>query len=465
MSIMAICTLGIRDILLNNELISPPREKGKRIFEHFDDFYLSISYPIIRPVLDYIFYDKKYDRIDRVILVATDQNEGKAEPRHRNNDTIEFAKLLRRILERDYGEKKINEIRIVKIPQHPNFIDEMFDFFGVSLKSNKAFQMKNLDVCYIEQAGGIPSANMALLFQCINKFREKCSPIYVSEKTGAAHPIRIGADILREYRKTLLLELVRNFDYAAMSDHLDDKSDDEKFISTLCQYARHRLYFDVSTAQSIARQAVGEFRSSEKNMYEDFLIDLKKLEQRNHAYLIAELFHNIVIKYIRREFVDFLGRLYRFKEAVLTYFIETALGITTEMDMKTGRPAAFFQWVENNYNFQQFVKSEKTRYGTPIDIKNFGVPLLMVCFKYLKVRCPKTSYQKTYNILQKIENLLDLRNRSIIGHGFRGVSENIIREQYDGEIIDDLGSIVGDIFHMIGISRPDNHRGSGLVDN
>jgi len=305
--------------LLDNERITPPREKGKKILKDFNKYFPRLSYPIVLPVFDYIFQDKKHEKIDRLILIATDQDEKFTKPEHRTSDTIEFARILQRILGKHYGEKKITQIKIVKIPQYPNFLDEMYDFFGKALDNNKSFKMDDLEVCYVEQAGGIPSANMAVLFQCINKFKDKCSAIYVSEKTKSAHPIRIADDILGEHRKSLFLELVKKFDYAILCYHLDDKKDNEKFIYRLSLYAQHRLYFDISTARSIARQAIGEFLSLERFFFEDLLIDLEKIEQKNYTSMIIELFHNMAIKFLRQEFVDFVGRIYSNNSATVLY--------------------------------------------------------------------------------------------------------------------------------------------------
>jgi len=453
---MLICNLGVRDLLLDNEYISPAREKGEKILNNFDKFLSRLSYPIIRPAFEYIFKDKRHTIIDRLILIATDQDKKVTKPVHHSNDTIEFARILQRIIGKHYGEKKIAQIKIVKIPQNPNFIDEMYDFFGKALTKNKSFKMEELEVCYVEQAGGIPSVSMALLFQCISKFKDRCSAIYVSEKTKSAHPIRISDDILGEYRKSLFLELIKKFDYAMLCDHLDESNNSEKVLFRLSQYAQHRLYFDISTAQSIARRAIGEFLSPERNVFEDLLIGLEKIEQKDYSSLIIELFHNMVIKYLRMEFVDFIGRIYRFKDAVLRYLIELNFGISTEIDVKSGKQTAFFQWIESNSDIQKFISSEKTPDGTQVDHLTFGLPLLMACLKYLIEKKSKENYRPIYDILFKFHILIGLRNKSIIGHGFDGVSEEIINEQYDGNVIEDLNKLMETIFKMHDITRIEN---------
>ena len=331
----------------------------------------------------------------------------------------------------------------------------MYIFFGRSL-ARKDFNIENLETCYVEQAGGIPSANMALLFQCINKFEEKCSPVYVSEKTGHAIPIKFTDAILNEKRKTLLSELAGKFDYALLCDHLNSNKENEKFIYILSQYAQHRLCFDTLTAISIAKQGAGEFLSRDRNMFEDFLVDLENIEQKDYVSLISELYYNMTVKYSRKEFVDFLGRIYRFKEAVLRYLFEFNTGISTDIDKKTGKQTDFFKFIEGNTELQQFVASQKTPQGEQINISNFSIPLLMACLKYFANKKSNTSYQEIYGILQKFNILIALRNKSIVGHGFEGVSEEIIKNKYDSDILDDLNTIIDKISNLSANEIPKN---------
>jgi len=442
MSVMLICTLGNRDLLLYNEQIKPPRQKGKEILENFDKYHSSLTFPIIKPVFDYIFQDEEQEKIDRFVLVATDQDPHTTKPEHRENDTIEYAKILRRLVEKHYGGKKVAQIHIVKIPQNPNFLDDMYDFFGKSLEHNKTFKMEDLEICYVEQTGGIPSANMALLFQCINRFKEKCRPVYVSEKTRVATPLKFVEQILGEYRKSLFLHLANNYDYASLCEHLDEKKETERFIHRLSEYAQHRLYFDTGTARSIARKAAGEFLSHQRNIFEGLNIDLERIEKRDYISLIIELFHNLKIKYSREEYVDFAGRIFRFQEAVLRYLVESELGLSTEIDKRTGTQTAFFQGIESRPDLKEFIASEKTPYGEPINYKRFGIPILMACLKYLITREEKTSYQPVYEILQKLNSIVELRNRSILGHGFEGISKQILENTYDGPILEDLKTLL-----------------------
>jgi hypothetical protein len=298
--------------------------------------------------------------------------------------------------------------------------------------------MDDLEICYVEQTGGIPSANMALLFQCINRFKEKCRPVYVSEKTKVATPLKSVDQILGDYRKSLLLHLVSNFDYASLCGHLNEEKDSEKFIYRLSQYAQHRLYFDTSKARYISREAAGEFLSQERNIFEDLNVALDNIENKDYVSLLAELFHNLEIKYLREEYIDFVGRIYRFYEAYSRYVVEHELDLSTDIDRKTGEQTAFFKGIDARPDLKQFIASEKTPFGEEVNYKKFGVPVLMACLKYLIVIKERDNYKPAYEILQKLDSIIKLRNRSILGHDFGGVSKEILEKVYGAPILQDL---------------------------
>ncbi len=453
MSVMLICTLGSRDLQLSGEMIVESREKGREIFENFDRYYPDLTYPIIRPVLDHIFEEKKQERIGRVVLVATDQTED-TNPKFRQKDTIEFARILQKMIDKKYGAK-IGQIKILKIPENPTYLDAMYDFFGNRLKYDKAFKsdnvfnMEELDICYVEQTGGIPSANMALLYQCINRFHGKCHPVNISEKYGAVPIPDFVGKVMRDWKKGILSALTDKYDYASMSVHLDEGKENEKFILRLSRYAQHRLYFDTLTARTVARQAIGEF-SSEKNVFGSLISELKKIESGDYVSLILELFYNMRIKYLRKEFVDFLGRLYRFQEAVPRYLIEREFGISTDVDPKTGKQTELDRLLESDEELKGFIASQKMPKGGNIDPSRVGTPRLVAFLDFLIEKKGMNKFHPISEFFKKTEKLMKIRNKSIVAHGFDGISEEIIKENYGGDVFEDLKAVVSSVLKESG---------------
>jgi len=459
MSVMLICTLGSRDLQLSGELIKPAREKGREIMQNLDTVKGNLTYPIIRNVLEHILNIEKQS-ISRLVLIPTDQDEQFTKSEYRLNDTIEFARILKKLISEHYGHK-VRDVKISPITKNPAYLDTMFSFFNNTL-NDAVFQMRDIDKCYVEQTGGVPAANMALLYQCVNKFKDKCHVLYVTESNQVIS-LRISDIILDEKRKSLFPHLVEKYDYASLCAHLDESRQDEHFMLNLCQYAQRRLHFDTDEAILIADRGINTFFADGREVFEHLASDLQhlasdlqhlasdlqKVKSKDYVSLIAELFYNMRIKYLRQEFVDFLGRIYRFEEGVLRYIIETELDVTTKKE-KSSKSLTLARYIEENSELSDLIRSQKTPEGEAVDPSKHGLPRFNACLNYLIVEKGKDEYKKVYEIFRKFVQLINIRNESIIGHGFKGVSEEIIKENYDGDVLEDLKAVVSLVLEKSG---------------
>ena len=453
MSVMLICTLGSRDLQLSGELIKPAREKGREIMQNLDTVKGNLTYPIIRNVLEHILNIEKQS-ISRLVLIPTDQDEQFTKSEYRLNDTIEFARILKKLISEHYGHK-VRDVKISPITKNPAYLDTMFSFFNNTL-NDAVFQMRDIDKCYVEQTGGVPAANMALLYQCVNKFKDKCHVLYVTESNQVIS-LRISDIILDEKRKSLFPHLVEKYDYASLCAHLDESRQDEHFMLNLCQYAQRRLHFDTDEAILIADRGINTFFADGREVFEHLASDLQhlasdlqKVKSKDYVSLIAELFYNMRIKYLRQEFVDFLGRLYRFQEAVPRYLIEKEFSISTDVDPKTGKQTDLDRLLESDEELKGFIASQKMPKGGNIDPSRVGTPRLVAFLDFLIEKKGMEKLRPVSDFFKKTEKLMNIRNNSIIGHGFKGVSEEIIKENYDGDVLEDLKAVVSLVLEKSG---------------
>jgi len=447
MAILFLSTVGGRDLLLEGKEIKPPRIEGERILKEFKTLAPKLSMPMLEVAVDYILRRDK--AIDRMVLIATDQPETEL-PKHRDNDTLFFAEIIKRLL-----AKKIKDIRVVLIKQNPSNVDDMLDFFKQVLKRGKALQMENMQKCYTLTTGGVPGASMALLMQSIEYYREKCYPLYVSEKTGHVIPLRIGSQMLTSFRNETISKALDRYDYSAVAAMLADQADEqERFCWRLAEYAKHRLYFDFDTALSITENTIGEVSARERSFCEYLQRDLDGLREKERWALIRELFLNLRIKFVREEFVDFLGRVFRFQEDVLRYIVERELGFSTEMDKKS-RYDEFINGIKRNKVLVKYL--EESRFsGKPLKYDEPTIPCLTQMVRFLievndngngKPLITDDSriqrYRQIIDIFERVNELSGLRNKSIIAHGYDGVSQAILQERYgEGNIIADLRKVV-----------------------
>lgn len=443
MAIMFLSTIGGRDLLLEGKEIKPPRIEGERILNEFQTLAPKLSLPMLEVAIDFIL--RREQAIDRMVLIATDQPETEL-PKHRDNDTLFFAEVIKRLL-----HKKVRDIRIVLIKQNPSNVDDMFDFFKQTLGRNKAFRMENMRKCYTLTTGGVPGANTALLMQAIENYRENCYPLYVSEKTGHVVPLQIGNQMLTGFRNEVISKALDRYDYSAVAALLAHQTDHrERFCWRLAEYAKHRLYFDFDTALSITENTIGEASAPERSFCEDLQLDLDGLRNKERPALVRELFFNLRIKFVREEFVDFLGRVFRFQEDVLRYIVEKEFGFSTEMDKKRGY-AEFVNGVKKNAALTKYL--EESRFsGKPLKYDEPTIPCLTQMLKFLVEmndngngedlitdKSRVENYRQVIEIFDRVNELSGLRNKSIIAHGYDGVSRTILQEKYgEGDIITDL---------------------------
>lgn len=162
-----------------------------------------------------------------------------------------------------------------------------------------------------------------------------------------------------------------------------------------------------------------------------------------HQALIAELHHNMKIKWEQGMYVDFLGRLSRFQEAVLRMSFEHITRIST--DKENGCFKAFEDYVEKTAGLKAFLLDEGA--------KQTCEPSTLVLRKTLKYMLQQKDIDFIKTIKQfadNVEKLTELRNRTIMAHGFEGVSAEKIKEKYNDDVLERVKALVSYIEKNMG---------------
>jgi hypothetical protein len=144
------------------------------------------------------------------------------------------------------------------------------------------------------------------------------------------------------------------------------------------------------------------------------------------------------IKWRQGAYVDFVGRLFRFEEAFLRFVFESKYKVSTKKD-KNGKHLAFKEFIESNDN----VKLKGFLDEAKIKPENPNRRVLFMILTFLKKENPNwDELKKVHGIISKIEELADLRNKSILGHGFEGISKDKFEKEYNRDILGDINSIL-----------------------
>ena len=157
------------------------------------------------------------------------------------------------------------------------------------------------------------------------------------------------------------------------------------------------------------------------------ITNLNNLEIGEPEDILSELIENIKIQIVNGEYIDFLGRLYRLKEALFKYIF-----VSTKESKK---------YIVSMHG--HMVSKKNILYTLKKKYNIYNGNLIHGVTQYIKRYIKQTKrMDKVLEILnsQKLENLIKLRNESPVGHGFKGVSREDIESIYGSpmEVIQDL---------------------------
>ena len=424
--------IGNRDLMYDDKQINPARSEGEKIYNNLAEYKPKLSMPIISPVADWINHNYPDTALDLVLFCTNQQDE-----KHRGRDTIYFAECIRKMLS---GQKPFQKVFKVEISSNPNLYDDMFEFFHKDLSKRRKY-FSEYNQVFISLAGGIPACNMALCLHSIGFFREKAIPIYPLEGKNAAVPLQIGGQLIDNFRISSIMAYLKQYDYAAVIPLLEGLGMHD--CACLVEVALARLNFNFDQAikllDGIINRQYGEIR--------DFALsvkaDLERLSMGELNFLILELLHNARIKFIRGEYIDFLGRVHRFCEAILRYLVEnkTILGVYTDIDGDGRNFEKYNESISQIHGLAEFLKSKKYD-AEPLNYKQPNIPTLLAILEFVKQEQHPYDLSFLYDQISLLDNLSSLRNKSPLGHGFDGVSLEKIKEKVVGFCFEYLVEIV-----------------------
>lgn len=228
--------------------------------------------------------------------------------------------------------------------------------------------------------------------------------------------------MIRSYN--VVSKLIDRYDYGGALEMMGEQDLESTDAAVLMDSCRYAVNFDFVTARKKLLHLSPEFRKTpEIKELEKNLMDLIKGDP--HA-LFSELLENIKFQVVNEQYIDFLGRIYRFKEAVFKYmFVRKSINRT---DFYMTSPAA---------SKKNILKILRKQY------KIFNSNLVFALTTYFNRNMKEDyKYNEIVHILNadKMNNLIELRNESIVGHGFIGISVDEIHKVYGNpyNVLDDF---------------------------
>lgn len=433
-TVLLLANIGSRDLQLDGKMIKPARTRGEEIKGDLDKYKERLSTPILSPIIELIKGQSKNASLDVIFFCTNQEDEG-----HKENDTIFFGECLKQMWQ---GSRPITKIRVKEIRKSPNLYDEMFEFYETQLKRKESFD--EYDRIYVGVTGGIPACNMALCLHSIKFFKERCVPVYTIEGRNKAISLQIGRQLLDDLKKNLMEEQIKNYEFRVASELLLDLG--LKSFATLLKVCLYRLNFDFKRANELVEELINQEMGETRALCLEITTEIEELKMHKLEALISELYYNLQIKYKKGEYVDFLGRIFRFEEAVLRFVIEKEEpNITTDID-------------PDGYNFKNYQESLKKveelipyleTYefeGGKLGYDKPNIPALLAILEFMIKEKDRGYLSKPCEGLKTLYKLTPLRNKSILGHGFNGVSLEDIKKvipDFSLDYVEDILSVSG----------------------
>ena len=220
---------------------------------------------------------------------------------------------------------------------------------------------------------------------------------------------------LNKTQEYVISKFLDRYDYAGVLEILEEAGLENRDLYLLMKSCKYAVNFDFKSALNIINQI--KFEDLSRGDIQYLIRNLENLIFGDPEDLTSELIANIKIQIVNEEYIDFLGRLYRLKEALFKYiFVNTKENKKYKVCMHG-----------------KMVSKKNILYTLKKKYNIYNGNLIHGVTNYVQKYVKKTKrMDKVIEILngEKLENLIKLRNDSLVGHGFKGVSKEDIEYIY-----------------------------------
>lgn len=427
------------------------QEIYKFCWDNYDYVVDLLHFPIAEKILVGAHSDST------IILIATNQSD----PHHRSRDTFYLGKTLQRYLtEGKMHTTTFQKVFLKEFKKNPSDADQAYKWFR-NFWQNDGDITRSTEPTYASITGGVPAMNMMLLLHgsLVKKehFRARYAPRQADGTTGTAETLAIGSILVTKSGYNAFLKSLQTawetHNYAFIDSNISENSQllmkmDSSTIRN-CQllqhislYLHHRLLFDFRSA-SDNLQAIA---TKDPKIIHKREIALKRLNELDSAVrseersydqqliLLQELYANLTWKVARRDWAGFLSRLYRLREGLL-YLLANQHGVVfTKRQTETYLDT---EWVEKQPGLSKWLQEKDTEYiQRPVNSY-----ILDLVLEFL-TRDEQGEPNEVITNLRQLQNVLDLRNKSLVGHDFQGVSAAIIESELSAKKMKGLDALL-----------------------
>ncbi|MBP8972436.1 MAG: hypothetical protein KBH93_01060 [Anaerolineae bacterium] len=426
MSVLFIANVGNRDVQVpgGTDLPREARLLGQQLLDEWPAVADSLELPILVKALQWVV--KKHGApVDRVVLVASDQQDEKYRP----SDTILLAEVIARLL-REHDKwnhlAKAEAISIVRAEQSPADYDYMLHVYETLTKEVAA--EGTYDQVYLAVSGGTPAMASMLMFQGIRAFGERALPLYVTPHRAMPISLDIGRKLTLDALVEDLERNVKDFQYrAALSlvkarrKLLAQEWKHEKYdaLVAVLSYATQRFNFNFEEAEKAIfgadRGLPAPFATRIHELADD-------LQARDEVWLMREEIYGAELDFFLGAYKDALNNVFAFREELLrqlvvrhgAHLIETEKGDMLAED-----------WLKREPGLEEYLKSKNI-----IPKRTATTYVFEHILRFKAETMPDLA--EFLDEITELKKLADLRNKAT--HQHAGVSQSTLVDAFGGEI-------------------------------
>ena len=268
---------------------------------------------------------------------------------------------------------------------------------------------------------------------------------YVNGKTKRTIKLRVIEELKKNKIKDELKTFIAKhlYDAAIMTIERNEKSLDvnkARIVVAMLNIAKDRREFNFEKALEPIDQLKYELPNS-RDVFDRFEEAVTNLNSSNDLYMLNELKNNAIYKYTDGAYTDFLGRIFRIQEASYALLLRKNRLIKEKKD----------KYVLNKENLsheqEKEIKNFKNDNGEKIEVdkglNTYSMEKVLEC-----ILSDRSLEMELLDKLKQLDKLKKLRNKSILAHGYKGVSKQVIDdeipniEQYLNSLIEGFASIL-----------------------
>lgn len=395
-----------------------------------------IDLPIIKSAMEKVKNDLGNDKLTKIVFMVTNQDHKK--------DTIKLGEILLKIKNDNKNKELKEKIGLAGLKDTPKVSTSCIDInpsdYDLMMKKyeEEVARLQGAEKLFIEITGGTPAMSTALLFNATNQINKKVIPFYIDRKSKDAYSLTISESLRKADSKKQICLFIKNQNYKGaetlVNDYASKYDVSEKkqvyIVLNMIQAASSRIEFDFDIAEKYIKKVKDESPKS-RDICNSFQNYIQKLRDGNETYLINELKNNAIYKYNNGAYTDFLGRIFRIQEDIYSNILLIKNVVVDKEDGKLFlKEEALSEAQIDKLNSAEIQPGVKLQYkDRELNIESMK--------KILEIILKENSLEfELVNECAKLKSLKSLRNKSILAHGYNGVSKEKIDEFAEKEFGD-----------------------------